>query len=444
MEYDEYLKIYERKTKKSKSLYLRSSNVFPRGVSHNIRFFEPYPFFSKEAKGKSILDIDDNKYTDYWMGHWALILGHSPNIVSKSLLKQITKGTLYGTANELSVDLGEIIQKLMPRAEYIRFSTTGSEATMYAVRLARAKTSKRIIAKIEGGWHGYNTSLMHAVNYPFDIREGSGLIQDEEQFIKAIPFNDLQESLKILESIKDDLAGIIVEPVLGGAGCIPPVDGFLQGLQEFAKKNDNLFILDEIVTGFRLSIHGASSIYKLEPDIFTLGKIVGGGLPIGVVCGDKDIMALADPIMKDKEYCCAIGGGTFSANPVTMTAGLTTINYLKMNKDSIYPKIDSLGSEVRRGLNKIFSDAKINVEVTGTGSLFQVHFLNELVTSITNSKDVTLSNRELSKKYSLALMANHGIFFLPLKMGALSEAHNGYDVKKLLSATKSLLDLGFL
>ena len=329
MEYDEYVKIYERKTKKSKSLYLRSSNVFPGGVSHNIRFFEPYPFFSKEAKGKSILDIDDNKYTDYWMGHWALILGHSPNIVSKSLLKQITKGTLYGTANELSVDLGEIIQKLMPRAEYIRFSTTGSEATMYAVRLARAKTSKRIIAKIEGGWHGYNTSLMHAVNYPFDIREGSGLIQDEEQFIKAIPFNDLQESLKILESIKDDLAGIIVEPVLGGAGCIPPVDGFLQGLQEFAKKNDNLFILDEIVTGFRLSIHGASSIYKLEPDIFTLGKIVGGGLPIGVVCGDKDIMALADPIMKDKEYCCAIGGGTFSANPVTMTAGLTTINYLK-------------------------------------------------------------------------------------------------------------------
>jgi glutamate-1-semialdehyde 2,1-aminomutase len=445
MEYDEYVKVYERKTKKSKSLYLRSSKVFPGGISHNIRFFEPYPFFSKAAKGKSILDIDDNEYTDYWMGHWALILGHSPNIVSKSLLKQITRGTLYGTANDLSVDLGETIQKLMPRAEYIRFSTTGSEATMYAVRLARAKTGRRIIAKVAGGWHGYNTSLMHAVNYPFDIREGPGLIQDEEQFIKAIPFNDLQESLKILESIKDDLAGIIVEPVLGGAGCITPVDGFLQGLQEFAKKNDNLFIVDEIVTGFRLSIHGASSIYKLEPDIFTLGKIVGGGLPIGVVCGDKDIMALADPIVrKDKVNCCAIGGGTFSANPVTMTAGLATINYLRKNEDSIYPKIDNLGNEVRRGLSKIFSDAKINVEITGIGSLFQVHFLNELVNSITNSKDVIFSNRELSKKYSLALMTHHGIFFLPLKMGALSEAHNAYDVKKLLSATKSLLDLGFL
>jgi glutamate-1-semialdehyde 2,1-aminomutase len=445
MKYNDYMKLYERKTNKSKSLYFRSSNVFPGGISHNIRFFEPYPFFTKAAKGNSILDIDDNKYTDYWMGHWALILGHSPNVVSKSLLKQITKGTLYGTANHLSVELGETIQKLMPRAESIRFSTTGSEATMYAVRLARAKTGRRVIAKVAGGWHGYNTSLMHAVNYPFDIQEGPGLIQDEEQFIKTIPFNDLQESLKILESLKNDLACIVVEPVLGGAGCITPVDGYLQGLQEFAKKNNSLFIVDEIVTGFRLSIHGAASVYKLEPDIFTLGKIVGGGLPIGVVCGDKNIMSLANPIIrKDKENCCAIGGGTFSANPVTMTAGLATINHLRKNKDSIYPKIDNLGNEVRKGLSKIFSDSKINVKVTGIGSLFQVHFLNELVTSITNAIDVALSNRELSKKYSLALMANHGIFFLPLKMGALSEAHNQYEVKKLLSATKSLLDSGFL
>jgi glutamate-1-semialdehyde 2,1-aminomutase len=445
MKYNDYMKLYERKTNKSKSLYFRSSNVFPGGISHNIRFFEPYPFFTKAAKGNSILDIDDNKYTDYWMGHWALILGHSPNVVSKSLLKQITKGTLYGTANHLSVELGETIQKLMPRAESIRFSTTGSEATMYAVRLARAKTGRRVIVKVAGGWHGYNTSLMHAVNYPFDIQEGPGLIQDEEQFIKTIPFNDLQESLKILESLKNDLACIVVEPVLGGAGCITPVDGYLQGLQEFAKKNNSLFIVDEIVTGFRLSIHGAASVYKLEPDIFTLGKIVGGGLPIGVVCGDKNIMSLANPIIrKDKENCCAIGGGTFSANPVTMTAGLATINHLRKNKDSIYPKIDNLGNEVRKGLSKIFSDSKINVKVTGIGSLFQVHFLNELVTSITNAIDVALSNRELSKKYSLALMANHGIFFLPLKMGALSEAHNQYEVKKLLSATKSLLDSGFL
>ena len=445
MKYKNYKEIFERKTKKSKSLYFRSANVFPGGINHNIRFFEPYPFFTKAAKGKYLLDVDNNEYTDYWMGHWALILGHTPDIVSNSLLKQIRKGILYGTTNDLSVDLGETIQKLMPRAEYIRFSSTGSEATMYAVRLARAKTGRRVIAKVLGGWHGYNSSLMHNVNYPFEIQEGSGLIRDEEQYIKSIPFNDLQKSLSILESIKEDLSCIIVEPVLGGAGCITPTDGYLQGLQEFAKKNDSLFILDEIVTGFRLSIHGAASIYKLEPDLFTLGKIIGGGLPIGVVCGDKDIMSLADPILrKDKELCCAIGGGTFSANPITMTAGLATINYLKKNKNSIYLKINSLGEETRKGLGKIFSDAKINVEVTGTGSLFQIHFLNERVKSINSAVDVALSNRELLKKYNLALMANHGIFFLPLKMGAFSEAHDHYDVKRLLSATTSLLNLGFL
>jgi glutamate-1-semialdehyde 2,1-aminomutase len=378
------------------------------------------------------------------MGHWALILGHSPNAVSKPLMKQITKGTLYGTTNDVSVDLGEIIQKMMPRAEYIRFSSTGSEATMYAVRLARAKTGRRVIAKVLGGWHGYNNSLMYAVNYPFEIQEGPGLIQDEERFIKVIPFNDLQKSLKILESVKDDLACIIVEPILGGAGCITPIDGYLQGLQEFAKKNDSLFILDEIVTGFRLSIHGAASIYKLEPDLFTLGKVVGGGFPIGVVCGDKDIMSVADPIIrKNKQNCCAIGGGTFSANPVTMTAGLATIRYLRKNKDIIYPKINNLGNEVRRGLCKVFSNSKINVEVTGTGSLFQIHFLNKLVSSIRTAEHVALSDRELSKKYSLALMANHGIFFLPLKMGAISEAHNRYDVKTLVLATESLLEMGF-
>lgn len=445
MKYKSYKEIYERKTKKSKSLYFRSTNVFPGGINHNIRFFEPYPFFTKAARGKYLLDVDDNEYTDYWMGHWALILGHSPDIVSNSLLKQIRKGILYGTTNDLSLDLGETIQRLMPRAEYIRFSSTGSEATMYAVRLARAKTGRRVIAKVLGGWHGYNTSLMHNVNYPFEIQEGSGLIRDEEQYIKSIPFNDLQKSLSVLESIKEDLACIIVEPVLGGAGCITPTDGYLQGLQEFAKKNDSLFILDEIVTGFRLSIHGAASIYKLEPDLYTLGKIVGGGLPIGVVCGDKDIMSLADPILrKNKELCCAIGGGTFSANPITMTAGLATINYLKKNKNSIYMKINRLGEETRKGLGRIFSDSKINAEVTGIGSLFQIHFLNERVTRINSAVDVALSDRELLKKYNLALMANHGIFFLPLKMGAFSEAHDQYDVKRLLSATTSLLDLGFL
>src|SRR6185503_18154292 len=186
--------------------------------------------------------------------------------------------------------------------------------------------------------------------------------------------NNLDASLKVLETIKDDLACIIIEPVLGGAGCITPSDGYLQGLQEFAKKNGSLFILDEIVTGFRLSLHGAARVYKLEPDLFTLGKIAGGGLPIGVVCGDREIMSLADPVSrKDKEARCAIGGGTFSANPITMTAGLATLRFLKNNK-SIYDKIDKLGDLARAGLAKIFEGAEIPCKVTGLNSIFMTHF----------------------------------------------------------------------
>lgn len=435
----DYVKNYERKTTRSRRLYSRSGKVFPGGISHNIRYFEPYPFFVNAAKGRRLRDVDGNRYTDYWMGHWALILGHSPRPVAGALAAQVRNGMLYGTVNDASVELAETIQKLMPRAEMMRFSTTGSEATMYAVRLARAKTGRRVIAKAIGGWHGFNTTLMQTVNYPFEAEEGPGLIQDEGQYVESIPFNNLEASLKVLETIKDDLACVIIEPVLGGAGCIPPADGYLQGLQEFAKKNGSLFILDEIVTGFRLSLHGAMSTYKLEPDIFTLGKICGGGMPIGIVCGDREIMSLADPVsIRDKEARCAIGGGTFSANPVTMAAGLATLNFLK-KKRGMYAKIDRLGGMARKGLSRIFADARIPCQVTGLGSIFLTHFGKE---TVQDASDVATSDRGLLARYHLALMADHGIFFLPTKMGALSYAHDEGDVKRLLAATEKIVQSG--
>lgn len=435
----DYAGNYHRRTIKSRRFYSRSAKLFPGGISHNIRYFEPYPFFVNSAKGRQLRDVDGNKYTDYWMGHWALILGHSPKPVADALAQQVRNGTLYGTVNDVSIQLGETIQKLMPRAEMMRFSSTGSEATMYAVRLARAKTGRRVIAKAIGGWHGFNTTLMQTVNYPFEAEEGPGLVQDEGQYVESISFNNLDASLKVLETIRDDLACVIIEPVLGGAGCITPVDGYLQGLQEFAKKNGSLFILDEIVTGFRLSLNGAASIYKLEPDLFTLGKIAGGGMPIGIVCGDKEIMSLADPVArKGKEARCAIGGGTFSANPVTMTAGLTTLNFLKKNK-GVYTKIDRLGNMARKGLTKIFAEAEIPCQVTGTGSIFLTHFRKDVVM---NASDVATSDKALLAKYHFVLVADYGIFFLPTKMGALSYAHDEGDVKNLLAATEEIVQSG--
>lgn len=437
----DFLRNYERRTGKSKRLYSRSTKVFPGGISHNIRYFEPYPFFVTSAKGRRLVDVDGNDYTDYWMGHWALILGHSPKPVADALVSQAKSGTLYGTVNPASVELAELIQELMPRAEMMRFSSTGSEATMYAVRLARAKTGRRVIAKAIGGWHGFNTTLMQSVNYPFEFEEGPGLVQDEGQFVESIPFNNLDASLKVLETVKDDLACIIIEPVLGGAGCITPIDGYLQGLQEFAKKNGCLFILDEIVTGFRLSLRGAASIFGLEPDLFTLGKIAGGGLPIGIVCGDKDIMSLADPVSrKDKDLRCAIGGGTFSANPLTMTAGLATLRFLKKNS-GVYKKIDTLGDQAKKGISKIFTDENIQATVTGTGSLFMPHFGKS---DVRDAIDVATANAETLHRYHLALMTDYRIFFLPGKMGAISFAHEDRDIKSLLQATDRICQSGLL
>lgn len=432
---------YKKSTKHSHLLYKKSLSFFPGGISHNIRFFSPYPFFVKKAAGKYLVDVDGNTYTDYWMGHWALILGHSPKNVSLALSKQVKNGTLYGTVNTISIELAEIIQKLMPKAEKMRFATTGSEATMYAVRLARAVTRKKIVAKIIGGWHGFNSSLLESVNYPFEINEGLGLDVDNK-YIQSIPFNDLDTSLQLLNNIKEDLACIIVEPILGGAGCITPNNDYLQGLQEFSKKNNIIFILDEIVTGFRLSIHGAYKMFKLDPDLFTLGKIAGGGLPIGIVCGKNEILSISNPNDKNnnKNLICSIGGGTFSSNPVTMTAGLKTLEFLQNNKKIVYSKINELGAYTRKELQRIFDENNTDVQITGIGSLFNVHFLNDYVREINNANDVALADKEKLRKYHFALISNYKIFFLPFKMGAISYQHSKVDIDKLLNSTRSIIE----
>lgn len=437
--------LYKKKTHNSKKFYNDSVKVFPGGISHNIRFFRPYPFFVNKATNKHLIDVDGNRYVDYWMGHWALILGHSPNVVVKKLDRQIRQGTLYGTANDISVKLGETIKKSIPISELLRFCTTGSEATMYAIRIARAVTKKRIICKTIGGWHGFNTDLMQSVNYPFELDEGVGMTGREGDFVESIPFNDLDRSIRLLESVKDDLACIIIEPLLGGGGCIPADINFLKGLEEYCKKNDILYILDEIVTGFRLNFGSVSSLYHLNPDMITLGKIVGGGLPIGVVCGKKEIMKVANPVEnRNKEQLCYIGGGTFSSNPLTMTAGYATIDYISKNRQTVYNKINKLGDIARNGLKRLFSDYGLKTEVTGLGSLFLTHFLSNKVNEITNANDVALSDNDTLTKYHFSLMAKYGIFFLPHKMGAISIVHDVKDIQSLINATEKIIESDIL
>ena len=422
---------YKKKTRKSAKLFAQSSKLHVNGVSHNIRYYDPYPFVVKKSSGKNLIDVDDNKYTDYWMGHWSLILGHSPNKVKQKLQQQISKSWMYGTVNEQTIKLSEMIAKAVPVAEKIRYVTSGTEATMYAVRLARSVTGKKVIAKIDGGWHGYTSDLLKSVNWPFSESESSGVVNEEK--IISIPYNNLEESLKILKKVSKDLAGVIIEPVLGGGGCIPGDIDYLKGIQEFVHKNKSLFILDEIVTGFRFRFGCLYPTMKLDPDIVTLGKIVGGGMSIGVMCGKKEIMNFADTTEKKKSERSYVGGGTFSANPASMVAGFATLTELK-SKSKIYSKINDLGKMARKEIRNVFGEKVI---VTGKGSLFMTHFVQEGVSEINNSEDVAKCDTKLLQKYHFKMIAQDGIFFLPGKLGAISYAHSKDDIKKMIKASES-------
>jgi len=426
-----YVTKYKQKTKKSAKLFAQSKKFHVNGVSHNIRFFEPYPFVTKSASGKFLVDVDSNKYVDYWMGHWSLILGHAPSSVKQQIQKQLGSGWMYGTVNEMTIRLSELIQKAIPVADKIRYVTSGTEATMYAVRLARSFTGKKIIAKIDGGWHGYTSDLLKTVNWPFNTSESSGLVNDEK--IISLPYNNLEKSLQILKSVKKNLAGVIIEPVLGGGGCIPATEDYLRGIQEFVHKNNSLFLLDEIVTGFRFRFGCLYPTMKLEPDIVTLGKIVGGGMSIGVICGRKNVMELANTSIYKKTERSYVGGGTFSANPASMIAGYTTLSELKKS-NSVYSKINKLGDKARKQLSKVF-DGK--VIVSGKGSLFMTHFLNKGINKIENAADASKCNSKLIHKYHFEMMVKDGIFFLPGKLGAFSNAHSNSDVKNMIESSTS-------
>ena len=424
-------KKYRKKTTGSRKLFERSARLHVNGVSHNIRYFEPYPFVTASAAGKYLTDVDANRYTDYWMGHWSLILGHGPKAVRDALASQISSDWMYGTLNEQTIRLSEMISKAVPAAEQLRYVASGTEAAMYAVRLARAATGRRIIAKVDGGWHGYTSDLLKTVNWPFSEPESTGMVGDDQ--IVSIPFNDIEGAVAILEGVAGELAGIIIEPVLGGGGCIPGEADYLRGMQEFARRCGALFMLDEIVTGFRLRYGCAYQETRLDPDIVTLGKIVGGGMPIGAVCGRKEIMRIANTSEMSRAERCYVGGGTFSANPMSMVAGWATLQTLKKSPQ-IYDRIGRMGDDIRAETARILGD---RVCVTGTGSLFMTHFLSDGVCSVDNAADAAKCDQAALRGYHMHMMAHDGIFFLPGKMGSLSSAHSDSDVRRLAEATET-------
>jgi glutamate-1-semialdehyde 2,1-aminomutase len=435
------LRDYLSRTKESKKMYELATTFLAGGQSHNARFFKPYPFYAAKARGKYIWDVDGNRYVDYWMGHTALILGHSPKVVGDELSKQAHNGLLFGAPNKFAVELADLVSKSVPCAESIRFCTTGAEATMYAIRLARACTKKKTVVKIAGGWHGYNSTLAVGVSYPFETPESAGLVDRDERLVKLAKFNDIQGTLKILSENSSDLAGVIIEPVLGAGGVLPAEREYLKSLREKCDELGSLLIFDEIITGFRLALGGAQEFYAINPDLCTLGKILGGGLPASALAGKREILSLVDTTTeRPKQERCWIGGGTFSEHALSMRAGIATLKELRARRNSIYTSIGELGRELRRKVDQVFSERGIRTKTTGEGSLFATHFMRSDQEEIKNPQDVVNSDEKTMTEYYFSLIASHSIYFIPGHIGAISTTHSRQDVSSYIKSTAEFAD----
>ena len=417
---------YKNKTSNSEKLFSEAINIFPGGICHPLRYFHPYPFYIKRAKGSKIWDVDNNQYTDYWMGHYSLIFGHSYPHIINHLKNEMENGTQWGIVNSLQIRLAEKIINNIKSAEMGKFANTGMEAYTYAIRLARAYTKNKIVLKAEGGWHGFTSDLMYGINPNFNNVETEGLLESEFEYTKTIPFNDIEGTEKILNQTKE-IACVIIEPVLGSAGFIPAKKEYLQFLSEESKKREYILIFDEIITGFRLGLGGAQEYYNVYPDITVLGKILGGGLPIGALFGNKEIMKLSDI----KNNVVKIGGGTFSCNPLTMSSGLKTLDILENNKQ-IYSELNSIGDKFRAKVNSELNDINKKCIATGISSLFQLHYLNKENQNINNAKQKeSLDDKKKSEELFLRLVIKG--FYLPRLHGAISYSHKQEENTELIN-----------
>jgi len=430
---------YRKKTPHSESLFKRAREIMPGGISHNIHYFPPYPLFIKKTKGSKIWDVDGNEYVDTWMGNYTHILGYRPSVVIQAIEKQLKDGIHWGSVYEDQIEWAELIHQLVPSAEMIRFCCSGTEATMYAVRLARGITGKNIILKATGGWHGANSDLSLGIKMPYEREESLGLLPGLQKFTKVIPFNDHSHSLEVIHQNEEDLAGIILEPVIGEGGFIPATIDYLRMLRAETKKRGAILIFDEVISCFRVALGGAQERFNILPDLTTLGKIVGGGLPVGALVGKRDILEKTSPEKKRNKWeRILIGGGTFSAHPLTAVAGLAMLRYLKGHQERVYPLLESKGEKVRRGVQEALNQEGVNGVVTGIGSLFQTHFPYEKGMTLNSPQSIhrftDIAKREIEFRVRMLgqkINVMHG-------GGALSIAHSDEDLKKIINATKKV------
>lgn len=424
---------YVNRRPRSRRLFERAGKVLPGGVSYAIRDLTPYPFYVDHASGSRLYDADGNVYTDYWLGHGALILGHAPRGVIDAAKRQMERGTHFGFSHPLEVELAELVVEMVPSAEMVRFTNSGTEANMYAVRLARSYTGRMKIAKFEGGWHGGYNALHKAAHAPFTLPESAGLNPKALEDTLVLPFNDLDGVREVVES--EDLACVILEPILGAGGFIPPEPGFLEGLRELCDESGTLLIFDEVITGFRLALGGAQELFGVIPDITVLGKILGGGFPIGALCGSREIFERIDHRKYPDPTVRSFHGGTFTANPVSMVAGIETLNELK--KGGVYEHVNRLAERVRAGLEDVFERSDVDASITGVRSTFCIHFQKE---KPRNAREAAKNDVKLANALHIYMISRGIAYVSPnLPHMFLSSAHTDQDIEDFLAAAEGFV-----
>ncbi|MDD2666471.1 MAG: glutamate-1-semialdehyde 2,1-aminomutase [Methanocellales archaeon] len=416
---------------RSEEFFNEARELLPGGVSSPVRAIKPYPFYTAFARGSKIFDVDGNEYVDYCMAYGPLILGHNPPAVKRTIVRQLDKGWIYGTPIEQEIALAKEIVKYYPSIDMVRFVNTGTEATMGAIRAARGFTGKDKIIKIEGGFHGAHDAVLVKAGSgatSLGTPDSLGIPPDFTKHTLQVPFNDIEAMTDAMDGYHHDIAAVILEPVMGNVGPILPEERYLQEVRTLTKENDIVLIFDEVITGFRLEMGGAQEWYGITPDMTTLGKILGGGFPIGVFGGKKEIMENISPAGKVYQ------AGTFNGNPVSLTAGLATIDVLHRKK--IHQKVNSMGDELRARLRDIVDDHGLDYTVAGVGSIFKIFFGGE----VHNYQDAFKCDSKAYLEF-FGRMLKSGIFLPPSQFESdfLSSAHSTGDVERTINAYEANL-----
>ena len=394
--------------KRSSELFVEANKVIPGGVNSPVRAFKGVggtPIFAKEAKGAYLYDEDGNRLIDYINSWGPMILGHAYEPVVNAVIEKAKKGTSFGMPTELETQIAQLAVSMVPNIDKIRFVNSGTEACMSAIRLARGYTKRDKIIKFSGCYHGHSDSFLIAAGSglsTFGVPNSPGVTQGTAKDTLLAAYNDIENVKALFEANKNEIAAIIIEPVAGNMGCIPPAKGFLEALRAVCTENGALLIFDEVMTGFRLAKGGAQELYGIQADIVCFGKVIGGGLPVGAFAAREEIMNYLAPLGPVYQ------AGTLSGNPLAMAAGLEMLKALNSDSD-IFKRLDEKTAYLEKGIRKVLTDANVVFTINRVGSMISVHFDANPVYDFATAKN---GDNETFKKFFHGLL-NRGIYIAP-------------------------------